>query len=52
VREDQPVAEFLVTVEGPSEKGSVSVRLIKERGAWDISGAEFTRPDGTLVKLH
>ncbi len=52
MREDQPVAEFIVTVEGPTKTGSVSVTLIKERGAWGISGAEFTRPDGTLVKLR
>src|ERR1700679_1550487 len=42
LREDQPMAEFLVTVEGPIKTGSVSVTLIKERGAWDINGAEFT----------
>ena len=52
LREDQPVAEFLVTVQGPTKTGSVSVTLIKERGAWDINGAEFTGPDGTLVKLR
>jgi hypothetical protein len=52
LREDQPVAEFEVTVEGPTKKGSVSVTLIKERGTWDISGVEFTGPDGTFVKLR
>ncbi len=52
VREGQPIAEFEVTVEGPTNKGSVSVTLVKQLGAWDISGAKFTRPDGKLVKLR
>jgi hypothetical protein len=52
MRADRPVAEFLVTVEGPSKTGSVSITIIKQRGVWDISGAEFTRPDGALVKLR